>query len=345
MNSRERVLCAIKRKEVDKIPCNLRAEKPTLSRLYAYLGFDDYEKLLEEMCVDVRYINCVEPPETNMGNFIQNHWGERYIYRKNEWGCYRDDMPGALESASSLKEFEEFPWPTVSMMDYSDVKAQCQKYDDYGIVYGFGDIFTRPSIVRGFERTLLDLYENPEFVHFLVEKFTDFYIEEYTKAFYESGKRIDVFLMMGDLSTQLAPLISTSMFDTFIGPHLKRLADRIHELGTALMFHSCGNARVFYDRLINCGVDIIDPMQRTDEGMSPETLAADFGDKVCFHGGIDVQTTLPFGTPEDVKAEVERYIAAFKKPRKGYICCSAHFMQHDTPPENIVALYEAIKEQ
>ena len=79
--------------------------------------------------------------------------------------------------------------------------------------------------------------------------------------------------------------------------------------------------------------------------MSPERLAADFGDKVCFHGGIDVQTTLPYGTPEDVKAEVERYIAAFQKPGKGYICCSAHFMQHDTPPENIMALYKAINEQ
>ena len=343
MNSRERVLNTIKREQVDRIPCNFRAEIPTLKRLYDYIGHNDYDRLLFDLHIDIRYVDSIAPPEKDFGGYIQNYWGERYIYRQGEWGAYRDDMPGALSEAKTLKEFEDFEWPAVSMMDYSQLRKQCEKYDDYAIMYGFGDLFTRPSIVRGFENFLLDMYENPEFVHFLVKKFTDFYLEEYTRAYKESGNRIDIFLVMSDLATQIAPLFAPAMFDVYIAPHLKRLADRIHELGAYFMYHTCGESYEFIDKLIACGVDIVDPMQRTSEKMSPEKLFADFGGKVCFHGGIDVQTTLPYGTLEEVRAEVRRYTGVFRDDL-GYICCSAHYMQHDTPPENILAMYDEIHE-
>lgn len=341
MNCRERVLNTIKRSEVDKMPCNFRAEEPTLKRLYDYVGYSDYDRLLEELHIDIRYVDAVAPPERDFGAFIQNYWGERYIYRKGEWGKYRDDLPGALSGAKTLKELENFDWPTVDMMDYSLVRRQCEKYNGYAIVYGFGDIFTRPSIVRGFENFLLDMYENPEFVHFLVKKFTDFYIEEYTRAYKESGNRIDIFLVMGDLATQIAPLFAPGMFDEYIAENMKRIADRIHELGAYFMYHTCGESYEFINKLIACGVDIVDPMQRTSEKMSPERLCAEFGGKVCFHGGIDVQTTLPYGLPEEVRAEVRRYTEVFRD-KSGYICCSAHYIQHDTPPENILAMYDEI---
>ena len=300
------MIAAVKRRETDRTPSDFRAEKPTLERLYAHCGHSDYDKLLKDLNVDIRYTNCIEPDEKNRGHFIENHWGERYIYRKCDWGFYRDDMPGALAEAKTLRELEQFEWPDVDMMGYGDLRYLCEKYDEYGIMYGFADIFTRPSIVRGFEQMLLDIYEEPVFVHFLIKKFTDFYIDEYTRAFHESGSRIDIFLIMGDLSTQLAPLISMEAFDEFIAPNLMRLNERIHDLGAYSMFHTCGCAHAFYDRLISCGVDIIDPMQRTSEEMAPERLAGEFGERVCFHGGIDVQRTLPFGTTDEVKDEVRR---------------------------------------
>jgi uroporphyrinogen decarboxylase len=342
MTSRERVLAAVRREKPDRTPSDFRAEKPTLAHLYAYCGHSDYDRLLTDLNVDMRYVDCITPAERDCGDYIENYWGERYIYRKTDWGYYRDDLPGALSKATSLRELEEFDWPRVDRMDFGGVAAQCEKYDDYGIMYGFADIFTRPMIVRGCEQMLVDLYENPEFVHFLVKKFSDYYMDEYTRAFRESGGRIDMFLIMGDLATQLAPLISPGMFDEFVAENLKRINARIHELGAYSMFHTCGQAYQFFDRLIDCGVDVIDPMQRTGPDMFPENLAGKFGGRVCFHGGIDVQTTLPFGTPDEVGEEVHRYIKAFGG--NGYICCSAHYMQHDTPPENIIALHKAISE-
>ena len=342
MKKRERVLHATARKGPGELPCNFRAEKATINSLYDYVGYSDYDRLLDDLGVDIRYIDAVAPPEIDFGDCVQNFWGERYLYRPAKGGFYRLDIPGAMFDAKELSDFESFAWPTIDMLDYSSVKALCEKYDDYGIVYGFADIVTRPSIIRGFEMFLLDMYDNPEFVDFMVKVSADFYIEDYTKAQKECNGRIDIFLIMGDLASQIGPLFSIEMFDRYIGPHLKRMCDRIHELGAYAMFHSCGESFEFIDRLIKCGVDIVDPMQRTSEKMSPENLSVSFSERVCFHGGISVQKTLPYGTQDEVRSEVRRYIDAFKSSG-GYICCSAHYMQHDNPPENIIAMYDEIK--
>ena len=340
MTSRERVLAAARRSKPDRTPCNFRAEEATLARLYEHLGHRDYDRLLEQLNVDIRYIDCVAPKEKDCGEYIQNHWGERYVYRDTPWGRRVEHLPGALADASSIEDFTGFGWPSVEMNDYTGISELCRGYDDYAIVYGFGDVFTRPSIVRGFENFLLDMYVNPEYVHFLINKFTDIFIEDYRRAFRESGDRIDIFLVMGDLASQLGPIFSLEMFDSFLGPHIKRMAEAVHEMGALLMFHSCGESIDFYGRLIGCGVDIIDPIQPTSDKMSPENLNLSFKDSACFHGGIDVQRILPFGSPEEVRSEVRRYIDAFTD--SGYICCSAHYMQHDTPPENILALYDEV---
>ena len=85
MNCRERVLNAVKRVKTDRMPCNFRAEEPTLKRLYDYVGYSDYDRLLEELHVDIRYVDAIAPPEKDFGEYIQNFWGERYIYRQCEW--------------------------------------------------------------------------------------------------------------------------------------------------------------------------------------------------------------------------------------------------------------------
>ena len=343
MTSRERVLAAARCQKPDKTPCNFRAEEATLTRLYEFLGYRDYDRLLRELHVDIRFIDSVPPPETDCGDYIQNHWGERYVYRDSPWGKRVEHLAGALSDAVSIDDFTGFPWPSADMNDYSGLKAVCEKYDEYALVYGFADIFTRPSIVRGFENFLLDMYVNPEWIHFMLDKFTGVFIDDYRRAFKESGGRIDIFLVMGDLASQLGPLFSLEMFDEFLAFHMKRMADAIHDMGALFMFHSCGESFDFYNRLIDCGVDIIDPIQPTSKKMSPENLRRQFGKRVCFHGGIDVQKTLPFGTPQEVREEVRRYLTTFKDG--GYLCSSAHYMQHDTPPENIIAMYDEIFRQ
>ena len=127
------------------------------------------------------------------------------------------------------------------------------------------------------------------------------------------------------------------MFREFIAPYLKEMCGLIHELGAKVLFHSCGSIRPLIPDLIELGVDILDPIQPVCD-MTPETLKSEFGDKLCFHGGIDMQRLLPLGTPEEVRAEVGRYERVLGKDG-GYILAPAHLFQPDVPPENVLAVY------
>jgi uroporphyrinogen decarboxylase len=194
--------------------------------------------------------------------------------------------------------------------------------------------------VRGWENWFLDMIERPEWAHYLSRRFTDFYLEDYTRAAEVSGGRIDLYLLISDLGTQRGPLISRALFREFVAPYLGEMIDRIHGLGARVLFHSCGCIAAFIPDLIALGVDILDPIQPAGPEMAPERLKREFGDRLCFHGGIDMQGVLPHGSPDDVRNEVRRYCGIMGEGG-GYILAPAHLFQPDVPPENIVAFYEA----
>lgn len=341
MNSRERVISAIKHQSTDRVPYDFRAENATLERIYQSVQYGDLNRLLNDLNVDTRYIDVIMPKEKNYGTFFQNFWGERFIYKQTLWGPVREDIPGALNEAQCMGDLKKFDWPTTQIFDYSNINRLCKANNEYALVYGFADIWQRPALVRGMENALMDLILNPDWVHFLARKFTEFYKEDYSKAFKESGERIDIFLVISDLGGQNGPIMSLDMFNQFIAPYLKELTDHIHNLGAYVMFHSCGMINMFIERLIEIGIDILDPIQPIGEAMNPENLSACFGNRICFHGGIDVQNLLPYGSPEDVKKAVKHY-ARILGEKGGYISCPAHLFQPDIPPENILAFYKAL---
>lgn len=342
MNSRERIIAAIKNQPTDKPCCNFRAEPTTLEKIRRHTGCQDIDLLLDEMDVDIRHIDATPPPEKRVGDLFQNYWGERYVYRPTPFGPERDDTVGALATAQSMEELEAFDWVRNDDFDYSRIPALCDKYAGRAIMYGTGDVFQRPGLVRGMENFLVDMYENPEFCHYLCNRFTDFYVEDYRRAFEASRGRIDIFLIYSDLGSQRSTLFSTQMAKDFVMPYLRRIAEAVHEMGAHLFYHSCGMISPFIPLFIEAGVDILDPIQPVDESMQPESLAKAYAGKLCFHGGIDVQHVLTQGTPDEVAAEARRYIEAFRG-KCGYICAPSHFLQPDTPVENILALYRALR--
>ncbi|HIE30114.1 TPA: hypothetical protein EYP66_22850 [Candidatus Poribacteria bacterium] len=143
------------------------------------------------------------------------------------WGKMREDIPGALAGAKSLSEFESFFWPSVDCLDYSKLKEQCRRHEAHALMYGFADVWQRPALVRGWEKMFLYMVERPDWVHLFCRKFTDFYLEDYTRAAEISEGRIDIFLLISDLGSQNGPLISLAMFREFIVPYLQ-LSQLIH---------------------------------------------------------------------------------------------------------------------
>lgn len=340
MTPRERVLAAIEHRQPDRTPRDFWAEPPTWNRLLAHLGHDDKDRVLDSLGVDVRHLDLAAPAERELGGGVfQNFWGERYVYRQTVWGPMREDAPGALSAARTLADLEHFDWPTTDVFDHAALAPQCRRWDSHALMYGFADIWQRPALVRGWEGMFVDMVEHPEWAHFLSRKFTDFYKEDYTRAAEATGGRIDLYLIISDVGSQNGPLISTPMFREFVAPYIKEMVDCIHGLGAKALYHSCGAIRRLIPELIELGVDVLDPIQPVGADMAPERLKAEFGDRLCFHGGIDMQRLLPHGTPEQIRAEVRRYCDVLGRDG-GYILGPAHLFQPDVPPENILAVYQ-----
>lgn len=339
MTSRERVLMALRHEQPDRTPRDFWAEPPTLERLFQHVGHRDRDRLLEALEVDVRHLEAPAPPELEVSpGVFQNFWGERFLRQSTPWGPMREDVKGALAGASTFADLEAFPWPSPDCLDRSRLAEECRRYTDHALVYGFADVWQRPALVRGWEEYFVDLVERPDWAHYLSRKFTDFYLEDYTRAAEIAGGRIDLYLLISDLGSQHGPLISVGMFRTFVAPYLKEMIDRIHQLGGRVLYHSCGAIRAFIPELIRLGVDVLDPIQPTGPEMAPEALKAEFGDRLCFHGGIDIQRVLPRGSGAEVGAEVRRYCEVLGRGG-GYILAPSHLFQPDTPPENVFAVY------
>ncbi len=142
-----------------------------------------------------------------------------------------------------------------------------------------------------------------------------------------------------DFGTQRGLVISPAMWKEFMRKPLKRFYDVSHEYGCKVMQHSCGAIRDIIPWLIEDGVDVLDPIQVAASGMELTGLARDFGKDLCFHGGVDTQRTLPFGSVADVRAEVRSYLD-FARADGGYILGGSQSFIEDIPSENILAMYD-----
>jgi uroporphyrinogen decarboxylase len=340
--SRERVLTAIARKQPDRTPADYKAEPEVNAALMAQLGMGDYEPLLGRLEVDVRRIEprYQGPPKKALADGItEDYWGIRARTMRTSVASYDMFVETDLWKAASVEALERHPWPSPDLFDYSVMAGQAAQHPEHAILYEGSDLFTRPSILRGMENILVDMAMRPEMAHYVIGKFTDFYCEDLTRALEATRGGFQLYCEWSDYGTQGGLLMSREMWRQFAEPYLKRLVDICHSSGVAFMLHSCGAIRDLVPDFIRIGVDILDPIQVMAAGMESAGLKRDFGDRMTFHGGIDTQSTLPFGSPEDVRAEVLDRVATLGAGG-GYIIAPSHNIQPDTSAENILAMYE-----
>lgn len=145
---------------------------------------------------------------------------------------------------------------------------------------------------------------------------------------------------LDDLGSQTGPLIGMGLYREFYAPHHKRFIELCHEFGIKVFHHDDGSCRQFLPLLVDMGIDILNPVQWTCPGMDMAELKAEFGGRICFHGAVENQKILPFGTPGDVRAEVRHCIDTLAADGTGYILAPCHNIQVNTPVENIIAMYD-----
>jgi uroporphyrinogen decarboxylase len=199
--------------------------------------------------------------------------------------------------------------------------------------------------MRGFADYFADLAGNPELVGYLMDKVIDLKLQYWEIALPLVGDYVDVVQEADDFSGQFKMLFSPRTFRAMMTPRQKYLFGRIKELTNAkIFFHSCGAVRKVIPDLIENGIDILNPVQISATGMDPFELKREFGKDLTFWGGgVDTQRVLGDGTPQDVRDDVKRNIEALAKDG-GFIFAAVHNIQGNVPPENVIAMVDALHE-
>ncbi len=172
-----------------------------------------------------------------------------------------------------------------------------------------------------------------------MDRVTDFYVAHFRAMLAAADGAVDLAFTADDIAGQNGPLLSSAMWEEFVKPYHVRLNQAIHEFGVRVIYHTDGAVMSQVDGLIEMGIDVLQALQFSAKGMDPFLLKERHGDRLCFEGGVCVQQILPYGTAEDVRAEVVRLIDALGSGG-GYILGPSHAIQAGTPPENIVALFD-----
>jgi len=345
MTPRERWLALLAGKKADRIPTDYQATNEVTARLLKDLDCPDEAALWRRLHVDKR--RMLEPrwklahhpqdPQADM-------WGVRF--RKVDYGAgsYDEPIHHPLASADSTKDVHAHPWPSPDDFDYTPV-AEALRHDDgfYPIHAGCYEPFLLYGYMRGLELAYEDLALRPEIADAILGHIFDFFYEHHRRIFEAGSGRIDLTWVAEDLGSQTGPLISLATYRRFLLPNQIKMAELARRYGVHVMYHTDGAARPFLPDLIDrVGIEILNPIQWRCPGMDRRQLVADFGERIIFHGSIDNQQTLAFGSVEDVVREVRESVEIYRPAR--WICAPCHNIQPVTPTANIVAMYETIHE-
>jgi len=339
MTPRERWQAVLSRRAPDRVPMDYWGTDEATEKLMRHLGCQDRGTLFRKLRVDrpveitPRYVGPVVPADAD-------EFGCRFRDVFYGTGSYRECIVHPLARFTTLGELKrEYRWPSADWYDLSHVPAQLAGREDEPVRGGGSEPFLIYKSLRGDEQAFVDLLESPEIVHFCLDKLFDLAYENTRRIFETVPGRVLISYVAEDMGAQDDLMISPSQIRTFLLPRMKRIMDLVHEGGAFVFHHNDGAVRCILPDMIEAGIDALNPIQWRCAGMEREGLKRDFGARVVFHGGMDNQKTLPFGSVDDVRREVEDNLRILGKGG-GYILAPCHNIQAVSPPENIVAMYE-----
>ena len=195
------------------------------------------------------------------------------------------------------------------------------------------------------DRFFMLLIEEPEKAHAFLDRLVEIHLANLDRFLGAVGDSIDIVLFGDDLGAQNGPQISPDMYREFFKPRQKVMWDRVKRLSKAkIMLHCCGGVRELLGDLIDAGLDAINQVQVSCAGMNAAELKRDFGRDITFWGGgCDTQQVVAFATPQEVRQHVLEQVAALR-PGGGFVFQQVHNILANVPPENIVAMYDAVRE-
>jgi uroporphyrinogen decarboxylase len=329
------------------------------------------EAILRHFEVDTRVISydmfCSHPDALVPDGAVPDWWGSLDRSTPNRmwrlrnpddttldiWGCHRQKVEhgfGAyeefatwpLQHAESADDLHDHPWPEPDWWDFSPLPALLDELDAAGVRhvrFRIGSVFEIAWQLRGMQEFLIDMAINLEIPRYIMGRLTDVYVENTRRVLELAGDRLDMVYFYDDVATQNSLMISPDTWRAEVRPHHARLTELAHSYGVPVMYHCDGAIYPLIPELIELGVDLLNPIQPDAKGMDADRLKEEFGERLSFHGGVDILKILPRGTVEEVRAEVKRLVETLGRGG-GFVLCSSHHLQPDTPVENILAMYD-----
>ena len=343
MTPKERWLAVLNKQTPDRIPTDYWATPEAHQNLIAYLDGATAPEIYTRLHIDraiavsPRYIGPTLGPTSDV-------FGCKHKTVQYGSGTYNECISHPLAKYPTVKSIEtHYIWPHADWYDYSHLPDQITQWEDYPIRGGGSEPFLIYKKLRGDVQAFIDLIENPDIVHYCLDKLFDLAYANTQRIYEALPGKVDLSYVAEDMGGQESLLFSPQHIHTFLLPRMKRMINLAHEAGVHVFFHSDGAIHDIIPDMITLGIDVLNPIQWRCHNMNRETLVKDFGHQLIFHGGVDNQHTLAFGTVEDVKAEVRDNITILNQHNQ-YILAPCHNIQAISPPENIVAMYQTAHE-
>lgn len=356
--SRERIIKAINHMEPVTPPTYIIGFEAIERWLQQYHVKDEFD-LRQELGLDLAVAGApiYTGPNVKLGLSI---WGTARNTGGSEGVGYskeRGDHP--LADSNSVEDIEHFAWPSPDDFDYKIVNTLLQAIPDkgrwagtrYAISEGGYDRFSRgnrgmwmPLLCTlfelfGFEETLIKFHSDPKMIEAAICHVETF-ILEYCRRVLEATKgMIDIFYFGDDFATARGLMISPEHWRKYLKPTYRKIFQLAKGYNVKNYFHCCGQFRAVMPDLIDIGMDIWETCQVHLPGNEPEVLKREYGQDITFCGAVNSQKTLPYGTPEDVRAEVRDRVRVLGKGG-GYICGPDHSVLPDVPLENVLAMLD-----
>ncbi len=378
MTSKERILTVLNHEVPDRVPIIIGVSNATGIKMKTYRGIkslegiqapDEYiykwpelgtaridEKTMQRLNSDVRGVRDIHPADT----LERNQTRDPHSPFIDSWGSGQKEIgpgewfPGIhpLAELSSVEELESYPgWPDMSdpsrVAHVKSTAAALAEENQYGIMATPWLLFPleRAFAMQGMDVFLLNLAMNPDLAVALLEK-TAALCKSLMGVFLdELGDMVDIIKIGDDLGTQESLLMSPKMYRELLKPIHADYIQFIKERTSAkVFFHTDGDVFPLIDDFIEMGVDILNPIQTSAGKMADlTTLKKQFGKNIIFCGGLDTHRVLPSGTTAEVREEVKRVIQMLGGDG-GYMVSSVHTIMNDVPPENVLAMVDAVEE-
>lgn len=334
MTPREIVLAQIRHEETDRIPYTLLFEESVGQRLDEHYGGKAWRNRITPFFAGVNAVDT-DPKEPIDERYVRDGYG----------GIWREDIrPWHLETPPlSDPSFDGYDFPAAESFFRPEWKEEawktCAESGDSFLMGGLGwGLFERCWNLRGFENALMDAAAEPEFYEEMLDRLMHLYLAfvEYT-----ADLPIDGILFGDDWGDQRGVVLGPERWRKFLKPRWAKIYSAVHAHGMVTMSHCCGSVADIMPDIIEIGLDVLESVQPEAAGMNPYELKRQWGDKITFWGCLGSQSTIPMGTPNDIKNEVAHLKQEMSRGG-GYILAAAKPMQPETPTENAVALVDAL---